>query len=71
MNKTQKELALEIVNEKQSDGHPEILPTVLVRTVKTLIILIGVAKLFTNDKVDEILNRLSSALATFIDEAGV
>ena len=71
MNKQQKNLALEIVVEKQSDGHPEILPTVLVRTVQTLIILISVAKIFTNDKVDDMLNRLSSALATFIDEAGV
>lgn len=71
MNKTQKNLALELIVEKQSDGHPEILPSVLVRTVQTLIILIGVAKLFTNDKVDEMLNRLSSALATFINEAGV
>lgn len=71
MDKTQKGLALELIVEKQSDGHPEILPTVLVRTVQTLIILINVAKLFTNDKVDEMLNRLSLALATFIDEAGV
>ena len=71
MNKTQKDLALEIVAEKQADGHPEILPTVLVRSVQTLIILINVAKLFTNDKVDVMLNRLSLALTTFIDEAGV
>lgn len=71
MNKTQKNLALELIAEKQSDGHPEILPAVLVRTVQTLIILIGVAKLFTNDKVDDMLDRLSRALATFIDEAGV
>ena len=71
MNKTQKNLALELISEKQSDGHAETLPSVLVRTVQTLIILISVAKIFTNDKVDAMLDRLSSALATFIDEAGV
>lgn len=71
MNKTQKNLALDIIAEKQADNQPEKLPSVLVRTVQTLIILIGVAKLFTSDKVDEVLDRLSSALETFIDEAGV
>lgn len=71
MNKLQKNLALELIAQKQSDSQPEKLPTVLVQTVKTLIILIGVAKLFTNDKVDELLNRLASALDLFISEAGV
>lgn len=71
MTKLQKNLALELIVEKQSDNQADKLPTVLVQTVKTLIILIGVAKLFTNDKVDELLNRLATALELFIDETGV
>ena len=71
MNKKQKALAMDIIAEKQADNNPETLPTVVVTTVKTLIVLIGVAKIFTNDHVDEILDRLASSLELFINEAGV
>lgn len=71
MNKAEKKLAQEIIAEKQADNNAEALPSVVVRTVKTLIVLIDVAKIFTNERVDEILDRLKNSLETFIEDAGV
>lgn len=71
MNKAEKKLAQEIIAEKQADNNADALPSVVVRTVKTLIVLIDVAKIFTNEKVDEILDRLKNSLETFIADAGI
>lgn len=71
MNKAEKKLAQEIIAEKQADNNAEALPSVVVRTVKTLIVLVDVAKIFTNERVDEILDRLKNSLEAFIVDAGV
>ena len=71
MKMSEKILGMEIINEKQADASPDKLPTTVVSTVKTLIFLIGVAEVFTNDKVDAILEKLKEALKTFLVDAGV
>ena len=71
MKKTEKALAMEIINEKQADASPDKLPTTVVSTVKTLILLINVAEIFTNDKVDVILEKLKDSLKNFLVDAGV
>ena len=71
MKKNEKALAMEIITEKQADPSPEKLPTAVVSTVKTLVLLINVAEIFTNDKVDAILEKLKDALKTFLADAGV
>ena len=71
MNIAEKKLAQEIIAEKQADSNAETVPSVVVRTVKTLIVLIGIAKIFTNERVDKILDRLKNSLETFIEDAGV
>lgn len=71
MNKAEKKLAQEIIAEKQADNKADALPSVVVRTVKTLIVLVDVAKIFTNERVDEILDRLKNSLEAFIVDAGV
>ena len=71
MKKNEKALAMEIITEKQADASPEKLPTTVISTVKTLILLINVAEIFTNDKVDAILDKLKDALKNFLVDAGV
>ena len=71
MKKNEKVLAMEIITEKQADPSPEKLPAAVVSTAKTLIFLITVAEIFTNDKVDAILDKLKDALKTFLVDAGV
>ena len=71
MKKNEKALAMEIITEKQADASPDKLPTTVISTVKTLIILINVAEIFTNDKVDAILDKLKDALKNFLVDAGV
>ena len=71
MKKNEKALAMEIITEKQADASPEKLPTAVVSSVKTLILLINVAEIFTNDKVDAILEKLKDALNIFLVDAGV
>ena len=71
MKKNEKALAMEIITEKQADVSPDKLPTAVISTVKTLLILINVAEIFTNDKVDAILDKLKDALKNFLVDAGV
>jgi len=71
MKKNEKALAMEIIAEKQADASPEKMPQAVVSTVKTLILLINVAEIFTNDKVDVILEKLKDALKIFLVDAGV
>ena len=71
MKKNEKALAMEIITEKQVDASPDKLPTAVISTVKTLLILINVAEIFTNDKVDAILDKLKDALKNFLVDAGV
>lgn len=71
MKKNEKALAMEIITEKQADTSPEKLPAAVVSTVKTLILLINVAEIFTNDKLDTILEKLKDALKNFLVDAGV
>ena len=44
---------------------------ILQQNVKTLLLLINVAEIFTNEKVDAILDKLKDALKTFLVDAGV
>lgn len=71
MKKNEKALAMDIITEKQADVSPEKLPTAVVSTVRTLILLITVAEIFTSDKVDIILEKLKDALKAFLVDAGV
>lgn len=71
MKKNEKALAMEIISEKQADASPDKLPIAVVSTVRTLILLINVAEIFTNDKVDNILEKLKDALKNFLVDAGV
>ena len=71
MKKNEKALAMEIITEKQADASPDKLPTTVITTVKTLILLIGVAEIFTNDKIDAILEKLKDSLKIFLVDAGV
>ena len=71
MKKNEKALAIEIITEKQAEASPEKLPTAVVSTVRTLILLITVAEVFTNDKVDIILEKLKDGLKAFLVDAGV
>lgn len=71
MKKNEKALAMEIIAEKQADASPDKLPTTVISMVKTLILLINVAEIFTNDKVDAILDKLKDALNNFLVDAGV
>ena len=71
MKKNEKALAMEIITEKQADASSDKLPTAVVSTVKTLILLINVAEIFTNDKVDAILEKLKDSLKNFLVDAGV
>lgn len=71
MKKNEKALAMEIITEKQADASPDKLPTTVVSTVKTLILLINIAEIFTNDKVDAMLEKLKESLKNFLVDAGV
>lgn len=71
MKMNEKTLAMEIITEKQANASPDKLPAAVVSTVKTLLLLINVAEIFTNDKVDAILDKLKDSLKTFLVDAGV
>ena len=71
MKKNEKVLAMEIITEKQADASPEKLPSAVVSAVRTLVLLITVAEIFTSDKVDAILEKLKDALKNFLVDAGV